>query len=482
MRNKLLTFLMLFLVFAFTLEEEEYYTYYGFVPSRMWYAEPEIAYLPLGPYTIVDVKMNSTLTILAYYDDTGVEVYTLPNKALLKTLSLGRMEKTHILLPNSTFFAVRTNKPIFALLTSGQLDTSSPTGPLPVGFHPSVDGAAVGKEFIFMVMAGEFELEHVEGWGKIRAPYRFVALEDAEIRIENETGASVDSFELSANTWKDLAFKSYRTYHVTSTGNIMIQTSIDIRSVYIPSVTGAYVGKAFYSTSNTRWEPLTDHGFQIIAVSEDAKVSVYDVEFGKKIQELTVPAKKSVSIKPKAVRSPPEPPLVLQAEIFIESDEPIVVSYVHHGDSENYGTGLTFLTVKRGEPTEIYVPANCSAEAYMFTYTETNVIFDQLHLKLPADSFFLIEQPGIHEISADAEVVIQITHWPNIPSAQALSSFASIIPSSQSARIVRQVGLKPIAGEETAIMSYAGAAAAAIVAIAAIYLFIRSRRSKSLAS
>jgi hypothetical protein len=136
-----------------------------------------------------------------------------------------------------------------------------------------------------------------------------------------------------------------------------------------------------------------------------------------------------------------------------------------------------FLTVKPGEPTRFYVPINCTAKAYLFTYKETIVVLDQLRLKMPADGYLPIQQ-GIHEISADSEVVIQVVHWPNIPASQRIASFASIIPSSQSARMTVRIRLTPLAGEETPIMLYAGIATVA-AALAVIFFLYRSRRHKS---
>ncbi|RJS93927.1 hypothetical protein CW705_00870 [Candidatus Bathyarchaeota archaeon] len=471
----LLGFLILLSSSANAVLGQEYYTYYGYIPSRMWYAEPKIATHGTyyrGVYTITNVQKNATLTIVGWYDNTQVEVYTLPNKTLVKTLTLNRMEKTHILLPNGTFFKLQTNRPVFALLTAGELNMSSPSGPLPIGFMPSIDGVAVGKEFIFMASQA---LDQI--------PYRFRALEDTEIKIVDETGTSVKNFKLAANSWKDLAFKSFKVYHVTSTGNIMIQTWDGVRTRYIPSVTGSYIGKAFYTESNTVWNPLIAHGFMIMALNEDAKVKIYDVEYQKKIYEATIPAGGSEYVKPETVRMRMGPP----TEIFIESDKPIMVCYVHHGAEPgtsshigggDYGTALTYLTVKPGQTTEVYVPVNCTAESYIFAYKETNIVLDGLQIKLDPDEYLPIQQ-GFHEISADAEIIIQITHWPNIPAAQGLYTFASIIPPSQSANIEKQINLKPIVSGGPPVMLYGGVAAAAVAAAAVAVFFVRSRRARS---
>jgi hypothetical protein len=474
MKKLFFTFLMLFLISPLTLDGG-CYTYYGFVPSKIWYAQPRTiaggGTYQSGVYTKVNVQKSATLTIIGWYDDTRAEVYTLPNKTLIKRVNLGKMEKTHVLLPNGTFFKIETNKPVFALLTAGQLNFSSLTGPLPIGFYPSVDAVAVGKEFIFMAAQALDQ-----------TPYRFLALEDTEIKILDETGASVISFKLSANSWKDLAFKSFKIYHVTSTGKIMIQTWSGVRSRYIPSVTGSYVGNAFYSESQIAWSPVVAHGFMLMALNENAKVSIYDVEYEKKIYEVTVPSMGSVFVKPETVRGTGPP-----TELYIESDKPIVVFYVNHGAKPgtssqlgyvDYGTALTYLTIKPGQPTAVYIPVNCTAEAYIFTLKETNVVLDGLQLRLDSDEYLPLQQ-GLHEISADAELLVQIIHWPNNPASQALSSFASIIPPSQSASIVKQVQLSPITSEKMPVMLYGSAAAAVIVALAATIFGIRSRRSKS---
>jgi hypothetical protein len=476
MRYKILVLLGIFLLLssvAATLGEE-YYTYYGYVPSRMWYAQPKIATHGTyyrGVFNITWIRWNATLTIVGWQDNTKAEVYILPDNSLLTSVTLNKMEKTHILLPNGTFFKLRTTKPVFALLTAGELNTSHHEGPLIVGFLPSVDGVAVGKEFIFMASQGLAQV-----------PYRFRALEDSEIKIVDETGATVKSFKLAANTYKDLALKSFKVYHVTSTGNIEIQAFAVTVTRYIPSVTGSYIGKAFYSSSSTVWNPLISHGFMLIALNEDAKVVIYDVEYGKKIYETTVPAKGTVYVKPETVRMR----LMPLPEIFIESDKPILVSYVHHGAEPgtashigggDYGRALTYLTVRPGRPTMVYVPINCTAEAYIFAYKETNLVLDGLQLRLNADEYLPLQQ-GLHEISADAEMLIQIIHWPNIPIFQGLYTFASLIPAPQLATVEKQVNLKPIVGGGPPYMLYGGAAAAAIGAVAVVF-FMRSRRARS---
>ena len=75
---------------------------------------------------------------------------------------------------------------------------------------------------------------------------------------------------------------------------------------------------AFYTSSNIVWNSLISYGFMLIGQGEDAKVTVYDVEY-KKIFETKVPARGKIFITPETLpmRLMPYP------EILIKSDKPI---------------------------------------------------------------------------------------------------------------------------------------------------------------
>jgi len=120
----------------------------------MWYARPKIAThgtFYKGVYNITYVQFGATLTLVGWHDDTEIEVYTLPDENLVYSATINKMEKVHVFLPNGTFFKLQASKPIFSLLTAGEINRTQPSWPATiVGFIPSIDGAAVGKEFIFM--------------------------------------------------------------------------------------------------------------------------------------------------------------------------------------------------------------------------------------------------------------------------------------------------------------------------------------------
>jgi len=91
----------------------------------------------------------------------------------------------------------------------------------------------------------------------------------------------------------------------------------------------------------------------------------------------------------------------------------------------------------------VYVPINYTSESYICAYKDTNVIVDGLQIRLEADHYLPIQQ-GLHEIRSDADILIQITHWPNIPAFQGLYNFSSIIPAVQMAGVKENVKAVPL--------------------------------------
>jgi len=364
------------------------------------------------------------------------------------------MEKLFVKLPNGTFFKVHASKPVTVGLLGGnvgaeELDPGMREGPIPTCFYTCADGTYVGKEFIFIACQGLTGLQ-----------YRILALEESEVIVYKEDGTS-QSFMLKANEYKDLSFTAFKAYKVASTGNVMVQSSYG----YIPSVEGGYTGTSFYTKSTTSWYGYIAYGFQIIA-AEEAKVTVYDVEFKRRIDEFVVPAQRNVTIKPKS------------NEIFIESDRPISVVYVSHGSPANYGaSGLNYMGVSPDETAYVYIPLSSSQESYVFAYRdETVVTIGGAPIKLDADEFVPLS-PGLHEVKTTENVLIQIVYSSNFPEIQSIRSFGTVVPAIETLDVRKDIELQPILEEETSMTTYiyASVAAAVIIAAAATY-YLKSHK------
>jgi len=460
------------LAFAQTNANQEGYTYYGHVPAKIWFAEPTEYQVvqPKGGWEInpLSIAESALIGVLAYEDDTEVKVYTLPQKVLFKDETISEMEMLFVELPNATFFKVCTNKPVTVEFLGGnvggeELDPTMNKAPLINSFYPAVDGSYVGKEFIF-----------IAAQGLTGQPYRIVALENSDVTVYKEDGSTLTSFALEANEYKSLSLTAFKAFKVTSTGNIIVQTFDTGRSMYVPSVDGGYAGTDFYTVATTDWDPTVTYGFQIIA-AEEAKVTIYDVEFRRKIGEFAVPAGRNITITPKS------------DEIFIESDNPVSVAFVHHGPSVHaggiggggwaYGAGLTYLGVSPGETVYAYVPLSTCQESFVFAYKDGTVVtIDGAPVVLDADGYMPLAL-GLHEMKSTENVLIQIVHWPQTPEIQALESFGTIVPAIETLDIRKTVQLQPIPEAETATMTYiyAGVAVAAIAAAAVIY-YIKFRK------
>ncbi|MDH5440468.1 MAG: IgGFc-binding protein [Candidatus Bathyarchaeota archaeon] len=465
---------MLFLSSAQNDVDQGGYTYYGYVPARLWYAEP--AQLGHGTPTGENFTINplwiaesALIGVIAYTDETEVSVYLLPGNQLVEDETINEMEKLFVRLPNGTFFKVHASKPVAVVFLGGnvggkELDPNMNQAALINSLYPAVDGGYAGREFVFIAAQGLTGLQ-----------YRILALEESEVTVYKEDGSTLTSFTLEANEYRSLSLSAFKAYRVASTGNIMVQSFGRGRSMYVPSVEGTYSGTSFYTISlpgTDTWELAVAYGFQIIA-AEEAKVTIYDVEFKRGILEFTVPAGRNVTVQPDS------------HEIFIESDKPISVAYVHHGlrggggggGGWAYGAGLTYTGVGPDETAYVYAPVSTSQESYVFAYKDgTIVTIDGAPIQLDADQYIPLAS-GLHEVETTENVLIQIVHWPLFPEFQAIQNFGAVVPAIETLNVRETVELQPVVEEGAATMTYIYAAVAvvAIVAVAVVY-FLKVRK------
>jgi mannose-6-phosphate isomerase-like protein (cupin superfamily) len=477
-------FLIVSLVLILLLETvstgcSEEYVYYAVIPSRIYYAEPRrILQTIIDPTYGFEIDPRSIATsalvsIVASQDDTHVRVYNLSDNNLLDEAELNAMEKTFVRLPNGTRFKVVSNRLVTVKILGGngeawegsfhligELDPSIREGPTSVTFYTSTDGYYVGKEFVF-----------VASQRLIGTPYKIRALEDAEVTITSEGGVE-KSFTLQANTYRNLALESFKAYKVKSTGNIMVQSGApstrSSRSFYVPSVKGGFVGRVFYSSSITNWDPIEDSGFVILAL-EDANVAIWDVKMKRVIQKFEIREGGRVAVKPKA------------EEIMVESDKLITFAFVHNGsyrgDRPKYGAGVAFIGVRPNEETIFFLPTNSSVQVYIFSYEDAQVKIDDVPITVKADSFFLLTSPGTHKITSDKNIVIEVIHWPLYPSIQGIVSFSVAVPCIQTVNLTPNVSLTPLL-KEGFPMSYIAIGVGVVIAVVALGFIMMKRRTK----
>ena len=471
-----------FSLFFFTTFYEAYaqekYEFFGYVPAKMWrYNLTDTDDLNSGWRLATNATGTSgrgtagLVAVVGIVDGTHVKVYSVDNGSLVSEATIDSMQKHYTVFRNGTFFRVETDKLASVyLLNYGSVPAgNASSGPLPETFYQDVNGAYVGKEFILL-----------GGGIGYTVGYAIFALENAEVTVTRNDSVQ-EQYSIPVNTWKEILWQPFRTYKIESTGYIMIQSGrpVDIwgdaRSFFLPAAEGGFVGKTFYSWCQPSWDPTESYGFRASS-TQDAKITVWNLETGQLILSTNVIAGSGVSLKPSA------------NAIVVQSDNPITLQYLHNGSITNskystgpgiygaYGSGVSYMGVKHDEDTTFYLSVDSYVEAYIFASEETDIILDGNDWTIRAGAYYSLSQPGTHTIRANKNVVIETLNWPNTPEYQGLAYNGVQIPSIQTVDVVVDVTLTPLEGFP---MMYviAGAGAAAAVVIVAV-LVMRRRGGK----
>jgi len=453
---------------------QDEYTYFGVIPNKLWeYVLNDTQHPEYGYIYEQDVDTRRTqilVSVTATEDNTHALIYNMDNNSLVAQPILSVMQKYFVLFPNGTKFKVVTDKYVSVMILNFPSipPNSSPNvrDAMPFTYIAGVDGAYVGKEFVFMASwnpgAGMF------------TSYRIFALEKADVTVTNENG-SEQSYSVATNSYRDVALDTYVSYKVESTGNVMIQAMEGLGRgngriyYFVPSAEGGFVGTTFYTTSTTDWDQVEDYGFRISA-TQDSEVAVWDLDLKTKILDVTVQGGAGTCIQPKATA------------IMIQSTKPVTVEWLTNGSTtrrtagDAYGAGIAYIGVKPNEGTQILLPTNSTNEAYIFAYTQTTVTIDNDAVPINAGSYYLLTMPGKHVIVSDQNVVVEVISWPLYPPFQGLNFGGVEIPCVQLTDVVPNVTLTPM--EESPLMTYAIIAVAVVAVAAGSGYFVMRRRKK----
>ena len=451
------------------------YTYYGVVPFKTYRYNLTDSFNPNSAYQLQSSANMSLLSVVASEDNTNFKVYNLTTGKQISEGHLASMQNQYTLLPNGTFFKVVSDKIVSVLLIQyASIPLSNVSGTPPHTFYTSVDGLYVGKKFVFMAD---------EGSGGA-ANYMIIALEKSTVTITKEDN-TVNTISLDANAYKDWPFTAFKVYKIESTGNIMLQAGVipqwggDVNCFAVPCAEGGFLGKFFVTKSITGYDPRRDYGYRISA-TEDAKVTVYDLETKQVIKEYDVIGGVGIGIQPPGANA-----------LFIQSDKPITLSMVHNGSIDQtrplesalggpytaYGEAISFIGVRANEATELYLPAQSQIEVYFFANQETHVTIDDTPHTIGANNYFVYTIPGNHMITSDKDIIVEINHWNGVPNFQGISFTGAIIPCIETVSTNPNVTLTPI-GEGFPMMYIIIGGGVAAVAVIVGLLFMRRRGGK----
>ncbi|MEM2888147.1 MAG: hypothetical protein QXR42_01540 [Candidatus Bathyarchaeia archaeon] len=464
-----------FLVFSscivIDVHAQKEYTYYGYVPAKMWRYNLTDQNDPNSGYysTPTSVSSAGLVAVLAMRDNTHVKVYSLDNGSLVSEAVINGLEKHYTVFRNGSFFKVVTDQlACVYLLNYGSIPLSNATsGPLPDTFYQDVNGAYVGKEFYILGLGSDYSIG-----------YAVIALEKSVVTVTREDGQE-RSFSLDANAWKELLLYPFKAFKIKSTGYIIVQSGRPVdrwgnaRTFYVPSVHGGFVGTAFYSWANSDWDWTESYGFRVSCV-KDASITIWNLETKEKILSANILGGVGRGFKPQA------------PAIFVQSDKPITLAYFHNGSIQSsvgnegiygaYGSGVGYFGVRPGEETSFFLSIDSYVEAYIFASEDTEITVDGDVYSIKADSYYLITTPGSHVISSNKNVIVETLNWPNTPEYQGLIYNGVQIPAVQTVDVKVNVQLTPLGG--LPILYIIVGAAVIVVGVVIGLIVVRGRSKK----
>lgn len=392
-------------------EQEDEYVFYGYAPATVkpvFFAKangPEHKYVGSSPQ----------LTIVGIHDGTRVEVYNLADKGVISSFTVNEMEFRRIPLANETYFKVLSDKLVSALLSGGGWRQSDGTVIHGAStFYPSIDGGYIGDEFIFTpVNSTWYPGPYAHESGMLHIFF----IEDARVTIQDAEGNVIDELEGALGETKttylrrppgEADFLALEAYTVVSTGRIMLAGVADNSFLYLPCLTGGFVGRHFLGAL------ISGATTSIVVVAlEDAEVAIYDLRRPSWHITLSGPdAKMSLSAGDWENTT-------MSAGIPMRIDSTGDISVLvgkgggewGHGwgeppldnNIERIGDDISFVVVRPDQEFGFFVPS----EAVLFAHEESIIDVDGAMVTVRKDEYLRLAQ-GVHTVEANAPVTIEI--------------------------------------------------------------------------
>ncbi|MFQ6094975.1 MAG: hypothetical protein ACE5NN_02415 [Candidatus Bathyarchaeia archaeon] len=410
------------------------YAYYGYVPigtdagaPNLFPQRRNIDELINGVvYNFTPPEGTALLDVIGIHDDTNVEIWDVLAHQMLGSRVVNKLEKWTYFIKFGTFFKVVADKRVSVYQNGGcwsYLGYDSGVGDMT--FYPSDEGGFVGKSFTFIP----------PNYPDAYITYHYgsnllcTALEDAHVTVYDSTGGEVMSFDLAQGT--SLPYNRGRLaarinhgaptvgggnsiiFRVESTGRLLIRTLNKRSFLAVPAVTGGFVGKLFVTPATLAVDEYGAEEVLIIVPIETGKVSVYDnkmnllaeKEFsqadidgkqywyhslGKSSQTLIIKSTCKITVLEGATYIPPE---LEKTTIGIE----------------DLGSNIAYIGARANEETRFYVPTT----AVLFAPEDLTAEIDGETKTLKRDEFVLLDR-GVHSVTPDHEVIIQLNCAGNI--------------------------------------------------------------------
>jgi hypothetical protein len=500
----LLTFssvLLFSLLVAYSSPEEQYWSYYAYIP-------PSLANLSKPVYSwgaIVKTIKNyttvpSNLDVIGIEDGTIYEVYDLSTNKLLSSGSLDKYQQIRVSFGSKQtsiepfdvedyYIKLVVSKPVSALLTGGVFIEEAVTQTVPVNrtlntpatFVPSVDGGVIGKEFIFLAFPTYYQpkltTDELNVWN-------IFATQDSSIKVYSADGKILQELSVGAFSMiRTQPMPPWNVYRVTSTGNIMVYLAGLNSMVFVPPVTGGYVGRSFMATRpGNIW--LGDKQSFIVVALEDAKIEFYDMR---------KPADSSADRTIEVKRNEMAFDTYFGANVPIRVKSTGNITLLVGGNVQGWGSAwttqamapqniasdITFLGARAGQEVGFYAPY----QAVIFATGDTDVEVNDIPRSMKADEFITLPSgmyvvkpssaPVIIEVLANTNVIAYTGTGEQARPQKGFDNWGAYLIAPQVLYKSYQVAEE---GGGLGLFLYIGIAVAALVIVVFMLLVLRKRR------
>jgi len=346
------------------------------------------------------VGSHPQLTIVGVHDGTSVEVFNLTDRGVIASFTIDRMMLRRISLSNGTYFKVVSDKLVSVLLSGGGWKFNGvAVVHMASTFYPSTDGGYIGYEFAFAPINSTDGLLHI------------FFIEDAGVIIQDAGGSVIEELEGTSGETKTAYLKklpseayllALEVYRVVSTGRIMLAGLAPNSFLYLPSLTGGFVGRHFLDVRG---------GTIIVVALEDAEVALYDLKRPSwHITLLGPDVKMSLSAGEWYNTSGMEPPTRIDStgniSVLIGDCSGWHGSWEYASGllyPEHIGDDVSFLAVRPGQEFGFFVPT----EAVLFAHEESTIEVDEAMVSVREDEYLMLAQ-GVHIVEASAPITIEI--------------------------------------------------------------------------
>jgi len=466
---------MLFVVNIFVIGQGEEHIYYGYAPPSTDVGNvQEVINNKAFNYSVP--PSTGLLDVLGLQDNTQVSLYDLSSGVLLNSTTVNRLQKVTFFVRYGTYFKLVSSHRVVAMVSGGNLayDVSETAGYST--FYPSVEGGFRGKSFIFMPATGTHMYAYYTQL--IGHNFNLFALEDTQFKLSDAVGklstteslkqrgterALLQARVLTGSTTAGAGYDE--RFILNSTNDVMVACTAIDQVLYVPAITGGYVGKIFWAPDKVQYQQTGRSVVLVITPLEPGKVTVYD-------KDLNVLAEHTFTSADVSANSYWFKSFGLGTFDFIiksAGDITVLASQTNTNVSEDFiGSGITFLGARPNQEIKFFTPSS----AIVFSSQDQTVIVDGQTRTVKKDEVIILSS-GVHSIKGTGVSTIEVLA-PGVGSFQKWGSYliepTDILKSYEN--------IESLATPSPPYLTYAGVAVGLLIVVGLLYIFVVKRKKK----